>query len=103
MPTAIKIAEIVQTIAAIALMAMVGQWIVGLLAGERRQTNFFYQILEIVGRPFVRLAAFITPKMVPARHHAFVAFCLLATIYVVATVLRIQMCVQIGVKACLPS
>lgn len=103
LPTYIKIAEIVQTLAAVALMSMFGQWIVGLLAGERRQTNLFYQILEIIGRPFVRVAAWITPKVVLARHHALVAFCLLLVVYLVATLARIQMCVQIGVKACIAS
>jgi hypothetical protein len=91
----------VKLIAEIALMALIGQWILGLLAGARRDTNFFYQLLSILTRPFVRGTRLITPRIVVDTHVPLVTFLLLAMTWVIATVARISICVQIGVQACL--
>lgn len=93
-------ASIIKLIAEIALMALLGQWVLGLLAGAKKQQNLFYQILEIVGRPFVSLARLITPKMVLDRHVPVVAFLLLLFTWLLATIYRIQTCLQIGVELC---
>ena len=34
------------------LLALAGQWLLGLLAGAKRDTNFFYQLLGILTKPF---------------------------------------------------
>lgn len=93
-------ANIVKLIAEIALMAMVGQWVLGLLAGAKKDQNLFYQILAIVGSPFVRAARLLTPKLVLDRHVPLVAFFLLVFIWLGATIYRIQTCIQIGVELC---
>ncbi len=93
-------ANIVKLIAEIALMAMVGQWVLGLLAGAKKDQNLFYQILAIVGRPFVRAARLLTPKLVLDRHVPLVAFFLLIFIWLGATIYKIQTCIQIGVELC---
>jgi hypothetical protein len=93
-------ANIVKLIAEIALMAMVGQWVLGLLAGAKKDQNLFYQILAIIGRPFVRVARLLTPKLVLDRHVPLVAFFLLIFIWLAATIYKIQTCIQIGVELC---
>lgn len=90
----------VKLIAEIALLALVGQWIVGLLAGTRRQHNLFYQILAGVGRPFVRVARWVSPRVVLDRHVPLVAFLLLVFVWIVATITKVQTCVRIGVALC---
>jgi hypothetical protein len=90
----------VKLIAEIALLALLGQWVLGLLAGERRRTNLFYQILEQVGRPFVRLAALVSPPFVLERHHPLVAFALLSVLWLAVTAAKISHCVKIGVQLC---
>lgn len=91
---------LVKLIAEIALMALLGQWILGLLAGAKRQTNLFWQILEIMGRPFVAVARAISPKVVLERHHPLVAFSLVLITWVLVTIGKVQHCVQIGVHLC---
>ena len=54
----------VKLIAEIALLALLGQWLLGLLAGAKRDKNPFYQVLQIVGKPFVTIARLVTPKFV---------------------------------------
>ena len=51
-------------------------------------------------RPFVKGARLISPKVVIDRHVPLVAFCLLLFVWVVATVSKIGLCVQIGVQQC---
>jgi hypothetical protein len=90
----------VKLIAEIALLALLGQWLLGLLAGAKRDKNIFYQILQILGRPFVAVARLVTPKFVVERHLPLVAFLLLLFVWLAATILKIQTCLQIGVELC---
>jgi uncharacterized protein YggT (Ycf19 family) len=90
----------VKLVAEIALMALFGQWVLGLLAGQRKESNLFYQVLQQIGRPFVLLVRFITPKLVLERHHPLVAFLLLGFVWALATRAKISHCVKIGVELC---
>lgn len=90
----------IKLVAEIALMSLLGQWLLGLLAGAKRESNFFYQMLGILTRPFLRLARWLSPAIVLDRHVPLVAFLLLAFVWVFATLYKIQLCLQIGVEAC---
>ncbi len=87
-------------IAEIALMALLGQWVLGLLAGAKRDKNIFYQLLQIVGRPFVALARLVSPRFVVERHLPLVAFFLLLFLWLAVTILKIQTCLRVGVEMC---
>jgi len=93
-------ASTLKLIAEIALLALFGQWVLGLLAGARKDSNLFYQILQIVGKPFVVAARFITPKQVIDRHVPLVAFLLLLFVWIASTLMRIRICLEIGVELC---
>ena len=90
----------VKLIAEIALLALLGQWLLGLLAGAKRDKNIFYQLLQILGRPFVAVARLVSPKLVVDRHLPLVAFFLLLFVWLGVTILKIQTCMQIGVELC---
>lgn len=90
----------IKLIAEIALLALLGQFVLGLLAGARREQNIFYQALAVVGRPFVVVARWLSPKVVLDRHVPLVAFLLLAFMWLAATVAKIRVCLQIGVELC---
>jgi len=92
--------SIIKLIAEIALLSLFGQWVLGLLAGQRKEQNLFYQVLQMLGRPFVSVARFITPKFVLERHLPVVAFCVLLFIWVAATAAKIGYCVEVGVALC---
>ena len=87
-------------IAEIALLAFAGQWLLGLLAGRRRDTNLFYRLLQTMTSPFVRAARWVTPRVVIDRHLPLVAFLLLAFGWLVATVSKVSLCLQTGVNLC---
>ena len=90
----------IKLIAEVALLALFGQWILGLLAGAKKDQNLFYQILQIVGKPFVLVARAISPRQIIDRHVPFVAFLLLVFVWIAVTILRIRTCLQIGVELC---
>lgn len=90
----------VKLIAEIALLALFGQWVLGLLAGQKKDQNIFYQVLQQVGRPFVLVARLVTPKFVLERHVPVVAFFILLFVWVGATVAKINHCLKIGVQLC---
>ncbi len=90
----------IKLIAEVALLALFGQWILGLLAGAKKDQNLFYQILQIVGKPFVLAARVITPRQIIDRHVPLVAFLLLLFVWIAATLLKIRTCLEIGVELC---
>lgn len=96
----LTVIEAVKLVTEIALLALLGQWVLGLLAGATKEQNLFYQILAIVGRPFVAMARFVTPRFVLERHHPLVAFLLLAFVWLGVTVWKISTCLKIGVELC---
>lgn len=90
----------VKLVCEIALMALAGQGLLYLLAGPKRDTNLFYQLLKILTRPFTTAARWITPKQVGDHQVGYVAFFLLAIVWAVVTFERIQWCLEVGIEAC---
>lgn len=87
-------------IAEIALLAMAGQWLLGLLAGAKREGNFFYRLLQVLTQPFQRLTRLISPRVVLDRHIPLAAFLLVLSLWLLATVAKINLCLQLGVAQC---
>lgn len=90
----------IKLVAEIALLALAGQWVLGLLAGQRKDQNVFYRLLQQIGQPFVKLARFVTPKVVLERHLPLVAFFILGFVWVAATFAKVSHCLKIGVAVC---
>ncbi|NPC56610.1 hypothetical protein [Caenimonas soli] len=96
----LTLVSIVKLLAEIALLAMAGQWLLGLLAGAKKEQNLFYQLLQVLTRPFVTATRLVTPKIVIDRHVPLVAFLLMSFVWIAATVAKINICVRIGVELC---
>lgn len=89
-----------QLILYIALLALLGQGLLYLLAGAKRETNFFYQLLRIVTKPFTWVVRRLTPARVADRHVPFIAFGLLVLAYLVVTFEKISLCVDVNMVGC---
>ena len=81
----------IKLVAEIALMALLGQGVLGLLAGRRREGNIVYQLLSQVSRPFVRLTRVLTPRIVLDRHVPAVALFILFWIWVALLVAKVRL------------
>ena len=84
----------------IALFALLGQWMVGLLVGANRVSNPVYRVLQLVGRPWIRAARWLSPRVVLDQHLPWVAVLLLFFTWVVAAFAKVAICLQIGVVLC---
>ena len=87
-------------VAEIALLSLAGQWLLGLLAGSKRSSNLFYQVLSIMTRPFVRLARAISPSLVLDRHVPLVTFLMLSFVWLICLLAKVRICVQVGMEMC---
>jgi hypothetical protein len=96
----LTLVSIVKLLAEIALLALAGQGVLAVLAGAKREQNLFYQLLQVLTRPFVRVTRLITPRIVIDRHIPLVAFLLLLSVWLVATIAKVSICVEIGVHLC---
>ncbi len=90
----------VKLVCEIALMALLGQGFLALLAGDKRESNFFYQLLKILTRPFTAAARFITPRQVGDHQVGFVAFFLLAVLWLVVTFEKVDYCLNNKMVGC---
>jgi hypothetical protein len=90
----------IKLVSEIALLALVGRFILGLLAGAKRAGNPFYGVLDVLVRPFIKLTRLVTPRIVLDQHVPLATFFLLLLVWLVATAYKINLCLQIGVQAC---
>lgn len=66
--------SILRALVEVALLTLLAQGLLALLAGARRETNPIYQLFRVVTRPVLRIVRFITPKLIIDRHLPVVAF-----------------------------
>ncbi len=81
-------------------MAMLGQGLLAVLSGAKRDSNFFYQLLKILTRPFTAVARFITPRQVGDHQVGFVAFFLLAVVWAIVTFEKVSFCLNNKMVGC---
>lgn len=92
-----------QLVLYIALLALLGQGVLYVVAGAHRESNFFYRFLQVLSRPFTRVVRWITPRQVPASAVTAITFCLLAALYLVVTFERVDFCLtsqRVGQAGC---
>ncbi len=93
----LNIAQLILYIGGIALM---GQGLLFVLSGQKRDTNLFYQLFQIINKPWTKIARFISPKQIADHQTPFVAFCIIAVLYMAVTLAKIEHCVSIGIELC---
>lgn len=92
--------NLLQLVLYIPLLALLGQGLLFVLAGPRRENNFFYKLLQLLSKPFTFVVRKITPNKVADQHVPVVTLFLLALAYIVVTFEKINLCVRIGLEAC---
>ena len=100
MLTALNAAQLVLYIA---LLALIGQGALWVLAGAKRETNVFYRLLQVLGKPFTWPVRKMTPKIVSDQQVPLVTFLLLVVLYAVVTFERADLCVtsqMVGKPGC---
>ena len=88
--------NMLQLVLYIALLALLGQGVLYVLAGSRRDQNIFYRLLQVVGKPFTWPVRRITPRQVGDAQVPVVTFLLLLVLYAVVTFERADLCISAG-------
>ena len=92
--------NLLQLILYIPLLALAGQGALYVLAGPKRDANFFYQLLQLLSKPFTAAMRRLTPAKVADPHVPIVTFFLLLIVYFVVSFERIDLCLKLGVEHC---
>lgn len=96
----LTVLNLVQLLLYVPLLALLGQGVLYALAGAKRDGNLFYQLLQVISRPFTAVVRRITPHQVADHHVPVVTFFLLLVIYAVVTFEKIDLCLSVGVEQC---
>jgi hypothetical protein len=92
---------IAKALVEIAALFIIGQGILYVLSGEKREGNFFYQLLRVTTRPVYSIVRLLTPKVIVDRHVPWVALMVLFWLWLALTFAKIQICAERDDR-CLP-
>ena len=91
---------ILKSLIELSLMFVVGRFILGLLAGVKRETNVFWQLLDVASKPSLWLTRRVSPKLILDQHIPLAAVSWLIIAWVLVVMLKIDLCLQVGAAAC---
>jgi len=74
MQTELLLVVIAKALAELAGMFLLGRGLLVVLAGRKRASNIFYQVICIVTNPVIKAVRWVTPRMVMDSHIPVVAF-----------------------------
>ena len=92
--------NLLQLILYIPLLALAGQGALYVLAGPKRDSNFFYRLLQLLAKPFTLVVRRLTPSKVGDHQVPIVTFFLVLIAYVVVSFERIDLCMRQGLELC---
>ena len=85
---------ILKALTEVAGVAFLGQGVLWVLAGAKRDQNIVYNLFKTVTSPVTRLTRIITPRVIIDAHIGLVAFFLLIVLWLVLTALKIKMVLE---------
>jgi len=85
-----EVIVILKALTEVAGVAMIGQGVLWVLAGARREQNAIYGIFKTLTSPVMKATRWITPRVVLDQHIGLVAFFLLMVLWIVLTVIKIR-------------
>lgn len=94
MPIDLLIVTVAKALVELAGLFILGQGLLYLLAGQKREGNLVYELLQVLTRPVYAAVRFITPKVIVDRHIPIAAFVVLFWLWVILTFAKIQICAE---------
>jgi hypothetical protein len=91
---------ILKSLIELSLMFIVARFLLGLLAGAKKVTNVFWQLLDVAAKPALWLTRKVSPKIILDRHIPFAAVSWLVVAWVIVVKMKIDLCVDLGVATC---
>jgi hypothetical protein len=91
---------IAKSLIELSLMFIIGRFLLGLLAGAKRDTNVFWQLLDVASKPALWFTRKISPKLILDQHIPLATSSWLLIAWVVVVQLKIELCLEMGIAAC---
>jgi len=88
-----QVIVILKALIEVSAVAYLGQAVLWLLAGARRDQNLVYNLFKTITSPVTRITRAVTPRIVLDRHLGLVAFFLLAAAWLLLTAAKIWLVV----------
>ena len=82
---------ILKALTEIAGVAFLGQGVLWVIAGAKRNENIVYNLFKILTSPVTRVTRVITPRIILDAHIGLVAFFLLLVLWVALTAIKIKL------------
>lgn len=86
-----EVIVILKALAEVAGIAFLGQGVLWVIAGSKREQNAVYTLFRTLTSPVTRFTRLITPRIVIDAHIGLVAFFLLLVLWVALTAAKIKM------------
>jgi len=94
------IVVIAKSLIELSLMFIVARFVLGLLAGAKRNTNVFWQLLDVAAKPALWLTRRVSPRLILDQHIPLATASWLLVAWVLVVKLKIDLCMQLGASAC---
>jgi hypothetical protein len=86
-----EIIVILKALTEVAGVAFLGQGILWVIAGAKREQNIVYNLFRTLTSPFTRVTRAMTPRVIIDAHIGLVAFFLLLVLWVALTAFKIKL------------
>lgn len=91
---------ILKSLIELSLMFILGRFLLGLLAGAKRQSNVFWQMLDVAAKPMLWVTRKLSPKLILDQHIPLAAASWLLIAWLLAVKTKIDICLELGAAAC---
>lgn len=86
--------QMLKAIVEVALFAFVGQGILYIIAGAKRDANFVFTLLKMITAPMTSIVRFVSPGIILDRHIPLATFLFLCTSWIGLTIAKVQILLQ---------
>lgn len=83
---------VLRALVEVAMLFLLGQGLLALLAGSRRHDNTMYKLFLIITGPVVKAARRVTPRQIIDKHVPFIAFAVLFWLWIALAWLKRLYC-----------
>jgi hypothetical protein len=91
---------IAKSLIELSLMFIVGRFLLGLLAGPNRDSNVFWQLLDVASKPALWVTRRLSPRLILDQHIPLATSSWLIIAWVVVVQMKIEMCLELGIATC---
>lgn len=91
-PPELIIISLIRALTEVALLSLLGQGVLAILAGSGRAANPIYQLFQIVVGPVIKAIRFVLPRIIIDKHLPFVTFFLLFWLWIFLAYLKRLVC-----------